>query len=333
MQREWFYSQEKEKCELLAPAPYEIYKLKYTGQTVCEYVLDLGLGDSGCDISFMGDTHFNLSLPEDDLDEETAYTKFKRTWGKDGRHVERTRLSLQGAAFSDQMIVVGDIIDYLTKGAIMLTKKHILEPYPEVMFTVGWHDMTKQMQTGYPNLLTDDERIAILQEFWPNNIHYERRDITDKVTVLCLGHAHCKFTSDFSDQLIADINRARQEGRNLLIFQHEPFGTEQEKDRECKICYTRTENEPTFINLYDRTKQLCNINDTVEVNWKIKKIIVENADVIKGIFVGHEHLQTYTELPATYEKDGKKVETVIPQHIVAATANFPRGYYMRVIVK
>ena len=46
-QREWFYSQDKVKYELLSPAPYEIYMLKATGQTLCEYVLDLGVGESG----------------------------------------------------------------------------------------------------------------------------------------------------------------------------------------------------------------------------------------------------------------------------------------------
>lgn len=332
-QREWFYSQDKTQYELLVPAPYEIYKLRATKQTVCEYTLDLGLGDSGCEIAVMGDTHFNLSLPEDDLDEETVYTKFKRLWGKGGAHVDRTRLSLQAADFSDQIILVGDIIDYLTKGAMMLTKKYIVDAYPDVLMTVAHHDMTKQMQTGRPNLLSNDERLAILQEIWPNDIHFATRDLTDKITVVCLGHTLVKYTSDISDRLAAEIDRARAEGRYLLIFQHEPLSTGVEKDREAWACFDRNKKEPISFNCYDDKMRICKPDDTDEVNWKVYKLITTSADVIKGIFVGHEHIQTYTEIPATYESEGKTVRTVIPQHVVACTAYYPEGYYMRVIVK
>lgn len=331
--REWFYSQDKIPQALEVPAPYEIYRLRATGQTVCQYTLDLGVGESGCDISIMGDNHFNLSLPEDDLDEETVYTKFKRLWGKNGAHVDRTRFGLQGARYSDQVILVGDIIDYLTKGAVMLTKKYIVEPYPDILMTVAHHDMTKQMQTGRPNLLSNEERLAILQEFWPNDIHYESRDITDKITVVCLGITLAKYTSDLSERLAADIKRAKEEGRYLLIFQHEPISTGLEKDRECVACYDRGRNEPAVFNCYDDKNRICRPDDTDEVNWKMHALITKNADVIKGIFVGHEHTQTYNEIPATYEKDGKTYDAVIPQHVVAAAAYYPAGYYMRIIVK
>ena len=332
-QREWFYSQDKEKYQLVVDAPYDIYKLKATGQTVCEYVLDLGLGDSGCEISVMGDTHFNNSIPEDDLDEETVYTKFKRTWGKGGAFVDRTRLGLQAANFSDQIILVGDIIDYLTKGAMQLTKKYIVDAYPDVMMTVAHHDMTKQMQTRRPNLLSNDERLAILQEIWPNDIHYAARDITDKITVVCLGNTLVKYTADHYEKLAADIKRARDEGRYLLLFQHEPISTGLEKDRECAACFNRNSNEIVTYNGYDDRMRICKPDDTDEVNWKIKALITENADVIKGLFVGHEHIQVYNEIPASYEKDGARVEAVIPQHIVACAAYYPEGYYMRIIVK
>ncbi len=331
---EWFYSQEKIPCNLMVEAPYSIYRLKSTGQTVCEHTMDLGLGEYGCQITVMGDTHFNNSNAEDDLDEETVYTKFKRTWGNNGKHIDRTRLSLQAAAFSDQIVLVGDIIDYLTKAAMADTKKYIIDAYPDALLTVGWHDITKQMQTRRPNLLTDDERLDILQEIWPNDIHYCTKDINAKITAVCMGHAHCRYTKDFSDKLAADIERARAEGRYILVFQHEPLATGLEKDKQAPVCYDRlSENPVTSINLYDGDKRICSIDDTIEYDWKIFKLLTENADVVKGIFVGHEHVQCYTEIPASYMKDGKKIETVIPQHIAACTAYHPNGFYMRIIVK
>lgn len=329
---EWFYSQEKEQYELLTPAPYSIYKLKATGQTVCEYTLDLGVGESGCQIALMGDNHFNMSIAEDDLDEETVYTKFKRRWGREGEFVDNTRLALQAADFSDQIILVGDIIDYLTKGAMQLTKKYIVDKYPDAIMTVAWHDMTKQMQTRRPNLMSDEQRIEILKQIWPNDIHYCVRDLTDKITAVCLGIQLIKYSSEFADRLEAEIERARAEGRYILIFQHEQLSTRIERDKESAVCFDRNLKDPKFINLYDGDR-MCRPGDPVEHSNRVYDIITSNADVVKGIFTGHEHMQNYSEIPAYYKRGEEVIKTVIPQHIVAAAAYYPEGYYMRIIVK
>ena len=63
-------------------------------------------------------------------------------------------------------------------------------------------------------------------------------------------------------------------------------------------------------------------------------LIVSNADVIKGIFCGHEHSMLYVDIPATYtDKDGVH-ETVIPQLISPGNPYFKHsGTVVRIFVK
>ena len=74
--------------------------------------------------------------------------------------------------------------------------------------------------------------------------------------------------------------------------------------------------------------------DPEELTLRVYELLRASADVVKGIFAGHYHNQFYTEIPATYMKDGEPVSTVIPQyvvHIARADADF--GYLMRIILK
>ena len=332
-EREWFYSQEKEPLELRNPAPYTIYRLKTTGQIVCEHTLDIGLGGKSVEIALLADTHFNLLVPEDMQDAESPYTYECRLWGRNGGHVEKARAALEGASYSDYMVVAGDIIDFLTQGSMMLTKRYIIDEYPEAMMTIGWHDITKQMQTRRPNLLTNSERINILREIWPHDLDYYRRDLSDKLIAICLGQTHTKYSSDIREKLSCDVEEARATGRKILIFQHEPFATGKPEDAAIKCSFYSGEEELT-LNLYNKVHLMCRDEDTDEVNRGVYEIVTHSADVIKGVFVGHEHIQTYSEIPAKERlADGSERDAVIPQHIVTCTPYNNKGYYMRIMVK
>ena len=330
-EREWFYSQDREELELRAAAPYSMYRLKTTGQIVCEHTMELGIS-SPIEISLLGDLHFNLCVPEDMQDAESPYTYECRLWGRNGSNVPSADAALMGASFSDHMVVVGDILDFLSHGSMLLTKKHIIDEYPDAIMTIGWHDITKQMQTKRPNLLTDDERIAMLAEMWPHDIHYYKRELCDEIVAICLGQAHTRYTAEIRDRLKADVEEARASGKKIFIFQHEPFATGKPEDREVESCFY-SRGGPVMKNFYDGITLLCRPDDENEINRGVYDIVRHSADVIKAIFVGHEHDQTYSEISAKAQVNGNEIDTVIPQHVVNACAYYEKGYYMRITVK
>ena len=332
-EREWFYSQEKIPLPSEKPeAGYNIYQLKTTGQIVCEIVVDLGVGDDSVEIAQVTDCHLNLFMREDADDPETPYTDECRKSFRNAMMLESTMASLEAAEYSDAMVATGDILDYISHGSVHLAKKYVVDAHPDIMMTVAWHDMTKQLQTKRANLLTNGERMELLTEFWPHDIHYYARDIGRRVRAICLGQTLVKYSSDIRERLLADIESARAEGRYILIFQHEPLSTRNEADREVTPAFTRSGGYGVLRNFCDAEKLMCKPGDPNEINNGVYDIITSNADVIKGLFVGHYHSQFYTKLDATMTVNGKCIKTFIPQHV----ASFPcleRGYIARIIVK
>ncbi len=64
----------------------------------------------------------------------------------------------------------------------------------------------------------------------------------------------------------------------------------------------------------------------------VYNVIVSNADVVRGVFCGHVHNHMYTEIKASYVKDGQKIETVIPQYCVTANA-YGNGNTIKITVR
>ena len=147
-ERNKFYSQQKEVIESLKPNdPVKFYQLSKTGQTVCEIEMDLGLGEDSVEISQIADCHINYANGRDMVDEETPYTLQCRSAFRGGVMVPQTIAALEACAYSDATVVTGDILDYMTWGTLDAVEMIFSEKYPDIMMTIGWHDMTKQMQT------------------------------------------------------------------------------------------------------------------------------------------------------------------------------------------
>ena len=66
---------------------------------------------------------------------------------------------------------------------------------------------------------------------------------------------------------------------------------------------------------------------------KIYDLITENADVVKAIFTGHWHSQFYSEVCASYEKNGEKVPAFIPQYVISGNPYHEAGMMARIILK
>lgn len=339
-EREWFFSQERE--ELVSTPPsliynpdphYDMYRLKTTRQLVGDINLDFGLGlERPFMIGAVADLHFNVCNQGDRLDEELVYTEQCRKWPENLKWVVPAAKSLEGCDFCDATVVLGDTLDYLSSGALNYTKANLFNKYPDAMVALGGHDHTKQMQTGKPDMLPLDERLDMLRAIWPHDIHYYSRELAGKIIAVVLDNSQSKYLPCQVEKLENDIARAKEEGKIILIFQHEPIISKNPKEAEVRAVIENSGShkikkigiDPMIVGGADR----CD-----EITVKVYDLITKNANVVKAIFTGHWHSQFYSEVVASYKKDGEEISTYIPQYVISGNPYHEAGMFARIILK
>ena len=299
----------------------EIFVNTETGvhERFCEF--DTGKGGEPVRIVQITDVHFNLCDEQDMRDEELARTFEHRHWLANGASAVSAERAMNAAKGADQIIVTGDTLDYLSHGAQVMTEKYIWGVDPDALICLGGHDYTKEMQTGVPNTLPAEERLAMCASFWRHDIHYTSRTLGDKVTVVCVNN-NGAYPACAVEPFLADIADARKNGRIILIFGHEPISTFNPADRAVSPIHRY---DPYELDYY--AYKGCPEKEWDEPTTAFINAIRENADVVKGIFCGHEHSAYYTEVIAA---DGTK----IPQHVLEGNPyDNHSGHIMRITVK
>ena len=231
-EKKWFFSQPKEAFipnsrTVYNPDPhYDVYKLKSTGQLVSEINLDFGLGlNEPFVIGAIADLHFNVCNQTDREDEELVYTEKCRIWPENLKWAAPAIKALDACDYCDAAVIIGDMLDYLSNGALNFAKSNVFKKYPDFMVALGGHDYTKQMQTKRLDLLPLEERLDMLRAVWPNDIHYYSRTLADKMVAVIIDNSQSKYLPCQIEPLRAEIENARNEGKIILVFQHEPMSS------------------------------------------------------------------------------------------------------------
>ena len=333
-EREWFFSQPKEKFECTNFDPhYDVYKLKSTGQIISDVVIDSGLNlEVPFVIGAVADLHFNVCNNNDRQDAELAYTEKCRHWPEKLKWFAPAVKALEACDFCDAAVILGDVLDYMTEGAADVVKREILNKYPDVMMAVGGHDYTKQMQTGIPDQTPLEERLDFIRSFWPNDIHYYSKDLSDRIIAVLLDNSQSKYLPCQVEKLRADIERAGEENKIILVFQHEPIITK-DPEQTCVKAVIANSGALEWVAM--------GVNQTIiggelrcdEATAAVYDLITKNADVVKGVFAGHWHSQFFANIVASYEKNGETVKTVIPQYVISGNPYYPCGIVNRITVK
>ncbi len=279
-----------------------------------------GKGGPAVEIHQITDVHFNLCDDDDLQNEELAGTVLCRRWLADGASVKGMTNVLPLLQTADLVVVTGDTLDYLSHGAMALTEKYIWEPLPEALLCLGGHELTRQMQTGKPDLTTLAERYDTLRQFWHHDVSYVSRKIGDKALAVCLDNSCGAYPAGIAEKLADDIALARSEGLALLLFQHEPLDTGKPED-EC--CPTLWECDGKSYNFRHCIGSVTRKTD--EPTTAVLDLLHQNGDVIRGIFCGHLHSAYYTEIPTA--------AGVIPQFVLEGHPyNGQVGHVMRILV-
>lgn len=308
-----------------------IYKDADTGLVLRETVIDSGKNDGNIvEIIQASDFHINYCNGEDLQDEELAYTVQCRKWNANARSLVAIDKVMDYASSFEQLIITGDTLDYLSKGAIELMHQHIWDRLPQTLIALGGHDQLKQMQTKMKDKTPVEERRAFLQQYWKHDILYVSKVLKNKVMVIVLDNGSHRYVQEQADKLQRDISLARREGYVVLIFQHEPISTGNPNDAN-KECIRKYQWEQAdFYNV-----RIGNDVRDDKITRTVYKMITENGDIIKGLFCGHVHSTFYTEVLASYvDSDNTRHNCVIPQTIlVPSVYDDCAGHVMKITVK
>ena len=274
------------------------------------------------------DAHFNY-CNQKDLDEANPAlmsTLKHRLWHANGDSVHAVERAFTYAETSDQTVVTGDILDYLSWGALELTEKQLFRRDTNLLAAIGGHEVTREMQGEVADPSSLESRLDILRDFWCNDISYTSKVLGGRVILSVMDNGSTGTYSERQYHLLqADIERARNENLILLIFQHEPICTC--NPAETNVEYVRANDANGSRNFYKDFVGGVWAREVLHDEWTIRThgLIRESADVIRGVFCGHLHSDFYTEILGT---DGR----VIPQYVLTATVYDNMGHVMKITV-
>lgn len=296
------------------------------GIRVREAAFDSGKGGDPVEIIQLSDFHYNYI---NDLDRAEANptlmsTYEKRTWLANGGSVKLSRTLLEYARTADQVVLTGDVMDYLSHGAAELMYREVWDKYPDTIIAVGNHEYVQQMQGTVAESLTGDARWQWLKNIWRHDPYYTSKVVGDKAMVIQMSNGEGKFYESQYAKLKADIETARTNGYVVLLFMHEPLSTGNASDANAMAIYKGDSASADFYN-YKQGHIIHPDHDTTG----IYNLITSNADVIKGIFNGHVHSSYYTEISA---KTSTGESTVIPQYTLTSSI-YDTGYALKITVK
>lgn len=309
------------------------YQLKDTRQVICELTIESIKGGEPVDVAILADTHIHVLSEKDKDDEEVQLSSQCR--GNIFRHpscFKGLERAVQVAEHCDYTVIAGDVLDYLTYGALDYAKELFFDRLPNLICTLAIHDVSKNCMTNLPDKLPYEERINIIKEYWPNDVRYASALVGDKAVLVGLDNDTTEhYFEDQIDKLKAEIEKARKDNNVIFIFQHTPLATGKEEDKEAPNFFV---NRFEVSNVYDR-RLIGNPEYTNETDRKMLDLILGNSDVIRGIFCGHFHDGNHTQLPAYYiDEKGTKHQQPIDQYIVSSTPYcLPHGVITRLIIK
>ena len=221
-------------------------------------------------------------------------------------HTGALEKALVCANFADQVVLCGDIVENMSEApTVKLLKETVFDVYPDSIVLLGNHEYFA------PNSgRTTDDVKATVDSVWPHDPDYYSRLIDEKVLVVTADNARqieygesvYYFTEEKCDLLEKDITYARENGYTILFFCHVGLTT---------------------------------LDKTLFANERMYNLVTSNADVIKGCFSGHGHVDNTATLKASYIDDnGNEVQSSIPYYWLRGCAEENnKGHVLYINVK
>ena len=302
------------------------WKLKYSGSvSIRDLTIDVGLGGEEVTIIQLSDLHF-ADCTEEDLKNPTLASMYEKRKGSSQNSLNNAKRCLDWADTQapDQIVITGDCLDYLSQGSLNLMDEYVWDRYREedgsvqkVMAVVGNHEHYQQLQGTVPDTLSLEERYKMLEDNWEHDVYYSSKVLKDKVMLIQMHDYNPNggyFWKGQAEKLSNDLAIARENGYTVLLFIHIPLQTLNQKyyntspltgyGIEANVNYYRHNNYP---------------GPTEGADLEVYNIITNNADLIAGVFCGHDHADYYSEINA---KTADGTDKPIPQYTLTKTTAY-----------
>ena len=306
-----------------------IYQINESGMYIREVDYDMGSGQGKkIEIVQLTDLHFSHFNQEDESNPTLMYTKQECSIPPE-IFIPSTQKAMQYACLFDQTIITGDVLNYLSSGAMELAKKYIWDVDPKVIIAPGNHEYVQRCRGPIPETYTLAQRTKMLEDYWKpyHDMHYYSRLIGGKVLCVMLDNGQVTYLDGQSAKLSADIQLARNNGWIILIFQHFPISTGNPDDTNV---YTISGDSP--CNYYDGRRDLL-VFPSTSASKEVYELITGNADVIKGVFCGHVHDDFSLKINATYTDGAGTHAATIPMYVLAANINNSGGHALKITIR
>lgn len=310
-----------------------IYKLADSGIMIREMTVDSGLGGDPIEIVQMSDTHINYmnALDFAEANPTLLSTYETRSWLKDASSVPTIRKVLDYASRADQIVISGDVIDYLSRGAIEVMWKEIWNYYPSALLTNGNHD-TYQRLGSVGDIYDFNYRYNWISGAWKHDFDYTSTVVKNKAMVIQLNNGQSRFEASQVEPLKNDLELARQKGYPVFIFCHIPIYTN--NPAETEVNWLRYDDWTSVKHDFYTNKDGVFVGKpsdkgTGSATDLVYSLITNNGDIIKGVFNGHLHNDYYSEIVA---KTATGESTVIPQYTMTGSI-YGDGHAVKITVK
>lgn len=302
-----------------------------------EVTIDSGKGGDPVTVIQLSDLHLGMCTAEDLKNPTLASTAQYRKWGANGAFVPNAKSALDYADSQnpDQIVITGDAIDYPSEGSMNLLKETVWDRYRDeggkvsrVLIALGNHEREQKMEGKVDESLTLAEREQMVKDNWEHDILYTSRILKEKVMVIQMDNGMGYFRDEQVPLLRDDLALAREKGYTVLLFFHEPISTGNPKDRDVNASYVG-KGAGTSFNFYTGSTVANPFADAGSTNGAIYQMIVNSADVVRGVFCGHLHADYYTEIQAK-TPDGQA--KVIPQYVLTGTP-YDKGHALKITIQ
>lgn len=248
-----------------------------------------------------------------------------RSWLRAGDAIRKQAAVAKYASTFRKTVMGGDAIDYLTWGALDVTKNLITRRSVNnsILMAVGNHEV-KDLSQPDNKALTNiplEEAYARVQTGWSNDVYYVSELVKDdngkpNYMIIVLDNSQGCYWESQVAPLTADIEAARQAQVPVLIFQHIPIAPVETTVYDLSGFgkggqFGTAENNNGVYSTTTGGDFVGNSSSNAVTN-QVCDLIKNNADVVKAVFNGHWHANFYTHIAGTNPITGESV--IIPQH-------------------
>lgn len=299
--------------------------------------INSGFNISQNELCFFTDPHLAyINTYDIETNNVNALSSYRgRSWLRAGDAIRKQIAVSKYVSTFKKAVLGGDAVDYLTWGALEVTKNLISKQSVNnsILMAVGNHEV-KDLSQPDDNTLVDislSEGYRRVSTIWNNDVYYHEEVVNDangnpNYMVIVLDNSQDKYWESQINPLKASIAKARLLNIPVLVFQHIPMLT---MNPEQPTIYLKSgfSEYATFGTKDNYTEAIDSSNypgwlgdpNSDAVTKEVCRIIRQSYDVIKGVFTGHEHANIYSEIAACdaegnlmYDSGGKLI--TIPQY-------------------